>query len=322
MSLSIALVLAFVPIRSPAVHVLVHSMPIDEKLQKAIVGGPDALRARRDQLKLATVVVDRFEFFYPRDLYNMERFQRKLDGIAALTRLCATGDGSFTLSQLSMRERLGIWEFFRKGAFADQLGPLMERPEVTLVTARTDRVTFGAGQKRVELRSGKETERPASELAVPVPTKDELARYQTLKAATIERTDRGRELSFTFLNVEGSVSNFEAVEAFAVHLKGKLLSQNEQYEKSRVQLLASLPGETYASGSRLAAYPQLEAQGRRLCESWAANGFSSADEARGFVYEARVIGTESNISVGFFQRSGNRIDSFFQSTKIVRFGGP
>lgn len=265
----------------------------------------------------------RYTFLYPKTLYNIERFELKLKAIGLLAQIGSQGKDSLTMSDVPQQEKVALWEFFRKGGFADQLGPVFGRGSTKLVVRKQNKISLTSGGRTITIRDENALRSSPSTLAIPAATPEEVSAYKAAKALSQDETDRGTSLSFRFLTKQGSVEGMEAIEAFSVHLQKRLQAQNEQYERARAQLMAAFKGVDPAIGSKFAANPSLmDTHGDHIIDRWSKNGFRSASEARAFLSECRVTSIDSEVYLGFYQRVGERIDSFYQSTKVLRFGGP
>lgn len=295
-----------------------YSQEPSPEIAKLIATTPTKLVLDADKLRLRVAKIGDNTYIYPANLWNLDEFQRKLDGVSALTRLGSSGKGTVNVADLDVKDREGIWELIKRGAIGKELAPVWKDPGLVLVLKRQDRVKLNLEGTEHSVVVEKLGAKPSTAVAIPSPPKSS----KTIPEV-VAKKDRGHLLSFRYLTINTMEANLRAVRNFTDYLEEVLRKQNEDYKQARVKLLAAFPGDGLLSGSTLAGSPKLlDSLMDGFMATSKSKGFKSADEARLYLNQAKLGDVESDVFIGFYKASGGGLTGGFQSTKVSRFGGP
>lgn len=302
------------------VVVLAHAREPSAEVVRALEEG--TFRTPSVSKRLGLIVMKDGPETWVRDaqLLNLEAFEARIRGLGLIAKLADPVAGLLDFKGLSQEERLDLWEFFRKSAYAANVGPLILRDDLRLRAEPVNWIVVSDGKREVTLS---QSSRPTAKApALPDPTEAELAAFANRtkeESARLDPTDRGERVSFRFFTTAPSLSRIRAMEAFGRALRELLEAQNDRYSKARAQVLAKFGAPAVAEGDRLTAHPSLAASFESTIEqNYRDHGFASADDARAFVRASKIKSVRTDVGLGF--ESGGVIR--LVSIRGTRYGGP
>lgn len=317
MVLLAALVLSSTPQHIPDVVCFASTAEPSKNERSLLEAGYEAIS--RGALKLNLVVhrLDHFVFVRPVNLLQLESFAKRLDAIAALSHIAGRQE-PIRVDDLTPSQRDGIWEFFKRSAYADVVGPVLQGSGTRLAVMRQDTIIAGDGRTSLRVTPmGKAI--GFNEASLPRLDADKKRAYESKKRKE-PALDLGNVISFHFITRQGSERNMEAVSKFSKHLEDILKKQNEEYAKARAQLLAAWPGPNLKPGDLLTSDPGFYGDAERdLQNNFRQAGFTSGGDGLAFLQRAKITDVQSDVYIGFMLDIGGRLEGRFISTKISRF---